>query len=134
MVYLWPAVDAEGEVLDVLVQSKPNKHAALKLMRKLLKKYAFVPKIGHPPGRAPTQRFCSRLLNGTSRRLRTPAILGQWAAAGDGLAVSERQHDNAEQHKPVRKGDRSMDYFAGLDTRWRPNRSCRPGDAPAPLH
>jgi putative transposase len=37
MVYLWWAVDAEGEVLDVLVQSKRNKHAALKLMRKLLK-------------------------------------------------------------------------------------------------
>ena len=29
MVYLWRAVDAEGEVLDVLVQSKRNKHAAL---------------------------------------------------------------------------------------------------------
>src|SRR5271157_1445925 len=43
MVYLWRAVDAEGEVLDVLVQSKRNKQAALKLMRKLLKKYAFVP-------------------------------------------------------------------------------------------
>ena len=40
MVYLWRAADAEGEVL---VQSKRNKHAALKLMRKLLKKYAFVP-------------------------------------------------------------------------------------------
>ena len=34
MVYLWRAVDAEGEVLDMLVQSKRNKHAALKLMRK----------------------------------------------------------------------------------------------------
>ena len=43
MVYLWRAVDAEGEVLDVLAPSKRNKHAALKLMRKLLKKYAFVP-------------------------------------------------------------------------------------------
>src|SRR5271170_1273280 len=43
MVYLWRAVDAEGEGLDVLVQSKRNKPAALKLMRKLLKKYAFVP-------------------------------------------------------------------------------------------
>src|SRR5271170_7835000 len=43
MVYLWRAVDAEGEVLEVLVQSKRNKHAALKLMRKLLKKYAFIP-------------------------------------------------------------------------------------------
>ncbi|MGA8292327.1 MAG: DDE-type integrase/transposase/recombinase, partial [Rhodoplanes sp.] len=32
--YLWRAVDAEGEVLDVLVQSKRDKRAALKLMRK----------------------------------------------------------------------------------------------------
>ena len=45
MVYLWRAVDAEGEVLDVLVQSKRNKHAALKLMRKLLKKQGFAPKL-----------------------------------------------------------------------------------------
>src|ERR1700730_6712255 len=37
------AVDAEGEVLDVLVQTRRNKRAALKLMRKLLKKYGFVP-------------------------------------------------------------------------------------------
>jgi transposase-like protein len=57
MVYLWRAVDAEGEVLDVLVQSKRNKHAALKLTRKLLKKYAFAPKrlvtddCGHTPQR-----------------------------------------------------------------------------------
>ena len=43
MAYLWRAVDAEGEVLDVLVQSKRNKHAALKLMRKLLRKYAVAP-------------------------------------------------------------------------------------------
>ena len=43
MVYLWRAVDAEGEVLDVLVQTRRNKRAALKLMRKLLKKYGFVP-------------------------------------------------------------------------------------------
>ena len=42
MVYLWRAVDAEGEVLDVLVQTRRNKRAALKLMRKLLKKYGFV--------------------------------------------------------------------------------------------
>ena len=30
-------------MLDVLIQSKRNKSAALKLMRKLLKKYGFVP-------------------------------------------------------------------------------------------
>src|SRR5580704_12685442 len=40
MVYLWRAVDAEGEVLDVLVQSRRNKRAALKLMRKLLRSMA----------------------------------------------------------------------------------------------
>ena len=43
MVYLWRAVDAVGEVLDVLVQSKRNKHAALRLIRKLLEKYASAP-------------------------------------------------------------------------------------------
>ena len=43
MVYLWRAVDGEGEVLDVLVQTKRNKAAALKLMRKLLKKYGLMP-------------------------------------------------------------------------------------------
>jgi putative transposase len=37
MGYLWRAVDAEGEVLDLLIQSKRNKHAALKLMGKLLR-------------------------------------------------------------------------------------------------
>jgi transposase-like protein len=29
MVYLWRAVDAKGEVLDVLVQANRNKRAAL---------------------------------------------------------------------------------------------------------
>ena len=35
--YLWRAVDDEGEVLDVLVQKRRNKAAALKLLRKLLR-------------------------------------------------------------------------------------------------
>jgi len=41
--YLWRAVDDEGEVLEVLVQSRRNKRAALKIMRKLLKKQGYVP-------------------------------------------------------------------------------------------
>lgn len=36
--YLCRAVDDEGEVLDVLVQSKRDRMAALKLMRRLLKR------------------------------------------------------------------------------------------------
>ena len=41
--YLWRAVDDEGEVLDVLVQARRNKDAALRLMRKLLKNPGIVP-------------------------------------------------------------------------------------------
>jgi transposase-like protein len=43
--YLWRAVDHEGEVLDVLVQSRRDSRAALRLMRKLLRKQGFVPKL-----------------------------------------------------------------------------------------
>ena len=41
--YLWRAVDDEGEVLEVLAQSRQNKRAVLKLMRKLLKKQGHIP-------------------------------------------------------------------------------------------
>jgi transposase-like protein len=37
--WLWRAVDDEGEVLDLLVQRRRDKAAAVKLMRKLLKKF-----------------------------------------------------------------------------------------------
>jgi transposase-like protein len=43
IMYLWRAVDCEGEVLDLLIQSRRNKRAALKLMRKLLKAQGFAP-------------------------------------------------------------------------------------------
>jgi transposase-like protein len=33
--YVWRAVDSEGEVLDILVQPRRDRKAALKLMRKL---------------------------------------------------------------------------------------------------
>ena len=41
--YLWRAVDSEGEVLDMLVQSRRDKRSALRLMRKLLKKQGMAP-------------------------------------------------------------------------------------------
>jgi putative transposase len=41
--YLWRAVDAEGEVLDVLLQAKRDQRAARKLMRKLLTKHGMAP-------------------------------------------------------------------------------------------
>src|SRR5436305_15081075 len=42
--YLWRAVDHEGEILDMLVQRRRDRPAALKLMRKLLKKLGFAPR------------------------------------------------------------------------------------------
>ena len=94
MVYLWRAVDAEGEVLDVLVQSKRNKHAALKLMRKLLKKYAFVPE-----------------------RLVTDDLRSYSAAVRD-LGI-ERRHERGRwknnraenSHQPTRRRERKMQRF-----------------------
>ena len=94
MVYLWRAVDAEGEVLDVLVQSKRNKRAALKLMRKLLKKYGFVPD-----------------------RLITDDLRSYGAAARD-LGISNRhergrwRNNRAENsHQPTRRRERKMQGF-----------------------
>ena len=43
--YLWRVVDSEGEILDMLVQSRRDKGAALRLLRKLLKKQGFAPKV-----------------------------------------------------------------------------------------
>jgi putative transposase len=82
---LWRAVDSEGEVLDVLIQSRRNKRAALKLMRKLLKKYGFVP---------------DKLITDDLR---------SYAAAAHDLRISNRhergrwRNNRAENsHKPIR--------------------------------
>jgi transposase-like protein len=94
MVYLWRAVDAEGEILDVLVQPKRDKHAALKLMRKLLKKYGFVPD-----------------------RLITDDLRSYGAAARD-LGI-EKHHERGRwknnraenSHQPTRRRERKMQGF-----------------------
>jgi putative transposase len=43
--YLWRAVDHEGEILDMLVQRRRDKRAALRLMRKPLRKQRFAPRL-----------------------------------------------------------------------------------------
>src|SRR6202051_1880298 len=94
MVYLWRAVAAEGEVLDVLIQSRRNKRAALRLMRKLLKKYAFVP---------------DRLVTDDLR---------SYAAASHALGLARRhergrwRNNRAENsHQPTRRRERQMQGF-----------------------
>mgnify|MGYP001828911391 CR=1 FL=1 len=92
--YLWRAVDNEGEVLDILVQRRRDKRAALKLMRKLLKKQGFVP-----------DAFI------------TDKLPSYGAALGD-LGLSKRhdfggrKNNRAENsHLPVRQRERRMQRF-----------------------
>src|ERR671917_1197452 len=43
--WLWRAVDQQGIVLDILVQSRRNANAAKRLLRKLLKKQGITPRV-----------------------------------------------------------------------------------------
>jgi putative transposase len=43
--YRWRAVDQDGDVLDILVQSRRDKKAAKKFIRKLLKGLRYVPRV-----------------------------------------------------------------------------------------
>jgi len=43
--YLWRAVDQDGNVLDILVQSRRDKKAAKRFFRKLLKGLEYVPRV-----------------------------------------------------------------------------------------
>ena len=92
--WLWRAVDDEGEVLDFLVQSRRNAKAALKLMRKLLKKHGWV------PTRITTDKLRSYLV-----AIRT---LGLTAEHID----NKRANNRAENfHQPVRRRERKMQRF-----------------------
>jgi putative transposase len=94
MVYLWRAVDAEGEVLDVLIQSRRNKRAALRLMRKLLKKYGFIP-----------DKLVTDDLRSYSAAARKLGLLahherGRW-----------RNNRAENSHQPTRRRERKMQGF-----------------------
>ncbi|MFM0069343.1 IS6 family transposase [Paraburkholderia aspalathi] len=92
--WLWRAVGQHGAVLDVLVQSRRDRHAAKRLMRKLLRRH----------GRAP-------------RVLITDKLKSYGAANRDlGLNVEHRQHkglnNRAENsHQPTRAREKVMRRF-----------------------
>ena len=93
-VYLWRAVDSEGEVLDILVQSRRNKRAALKLMRKLLKKQ------GYAPNKVVTDKLPSY-----GAALRDLSMTEKHVTGG-------RSNNRAENsHLPVRQRERRMQGF-----------------------
>jgi putative transposase len=92
--WLWRAVDQEGFVLDVLVQSRRDKKAAKRLLRKLLKKQ----------GRAP------RVL--ITDKLKSDAAVKREIMPG----VEHRQHKGLNNraknsHQPTRRRERIMKRF-----------------------
>ena len=92
--WLWRAVDQNGFVLDVLVQSRRDRTAARRLMRKLLKKSARAPRV-----------------------MITDKLKSYGAARKDmGLKIEHRQHkglnNRAENsHLPTRRRERIMKRF-----------------------
>ena len=92
--YPWRAVDSEGEVLYILVRSRRNKKAALKLMRKLLKKQ------GYAPNEVVTDKLPSY-----GAALRDLSMTEKHVTGG-------RSNNRAENsHLPVRQRERSMQGF-----------------------
>jgi putative transposase len=91
---LWRAVDHEGEVLDMLVQRRRDKRAALRLMRKLLKKQGFAPK------RLTTDKLASY---GAAFR-----HLGLTCPHEQGVRKNNRAENS---HQAVRRRERKMQRF-----------------------
>ena len=92
--WLWRAVDDESEVLDLLVQRRRDKAAAVKLMRKLLKKQGFAPAV------LITDKLRSYGAAKSEMRL--------CARHEQGLRKNNRAENS---HLPVRRRDRKMQRF-----------------------
>jgi transposase-like protein len=92
--YMWRAVDDEGEVLDLLMQQRRDKAAAVKLMRKLLKKQGFAPDL---------------LVTDKLRSYRAAkSEIGLAARHEQGLRKNNRAQNS---HLPVRRRERKMQRF-----------------------
>ena len=92
--WLWRTIDNGGEVLDFLVQSKRNAKAALKLMRKLLKKQGWEP-----------TRITTDKLRSYHAAIRT---LGLTAQHIDHKRANNRAENS---HQPVRRRERKQQRF-----------------------
>ena len=96
--YLWRAVDHEGEVLEAVVTARRDKAAALKLLKRILKKYG-------PPRSVVTDGLCSY-----------SAAMKEIGAA-DRHEVGGRLNNRAENsHQPFRRRERAMQRFRSMKT------------------
>lgn len=87
--YLWRAVDDEGEVLDVLVQKRRNAHAAYKLLRRLPKNQGIQPQ-SVTTDKLGSYRVAMTKL-GISARHRTGGSLGNNRAENSHLPIRRRE-------------------------------------------
>ena len=93
--YLWRAVDDEGEVLDMLVQKRRNKQAASRFLRKLLKRQGIHPETIVTDGLASYGAATCEL--GCSERHRPGRL---------------RENNRAENsHLPIRRRERKQQRF-----------------------
>ena len=92
--YMWRAVDSEGEVLEILVQSRRDKAAALRLLRKLLRRQGFVP-----------TAIVTDKLRSYGAALRD---IGFSRLHEQGLRANNRAENS---HQPLRRRERKMQGF-----------------------
>ena len=92
--YLWRAVDEDGDVIDILVQSRRNRHAAVRFFRKLLKSQGCVPR------RLITDKLRSYP---AARRTVMPSV----------VHCTDRYANNRAEvsHQPTRQRERQMRGF-----------------------
>jgi len=91
--YLWRAVDHEGEVLEAFVTKRRNRKAALRFLRKAMKRY------GHPlaivTDRLRSYRAAMREIGNEARQ-----VTGRW--------LNNRAENS---HQPFRRRERAMAKF-----------------------
>jgi putative transposase len=96
--YLWRAVDHEGEVLEAVVTAKRDKVAALKFLKRIMKRY------------------------GRPRKIVTDGLCSYCAATkeignADRHEVGRRLNNRAENsHQPFRRRERAMQRFRSTKT------------------
>jgi putative transposase len=116
--YLWRAVDQDGNVLDILVQSRRDKAAARRFFRRLLKKAGAVPRV------VITDRLRSY---GAAHREVMPSVEHRSHKGLNNRA--EDSHQLTRQRERAMKGFRSvggaqrfLSAFSGISPHFRPGR------------
>jgi len=95
--YLWRAVDQDGEVIDILLQPRRDRHAAARFLRKLLKRS------GRVPHRLVTDRLGSYR---AAHRVIMPSVVHD----------TTRYANNRSEvsHQPTRQRERHMRRFKSV--------------------